>query len=125
MNNDAGYYARHCYIGLPVELMISDRVEERSIPFELQITTQLAEAITSLTHELYEGSRASRSVSGEGEWRWQPETQRFRSAYLGHSLHLLEGLIQIFRDEVLGLNSGSPIQSDADSPSSQENDNDN
>lgn len=105
MNSDVGYYARHCYISLPVELMFGDQVEEKSLWFELQLTTQLAEVIGTLTHGLYEGSRADASVARDDEWRWQPESQRFRSAYLGHTLHLLEGLIQTFRDEVLGLKS--------------------
>jgi hypothetical protein len=104
MNNEMGYYAWHCYIRVPIEIMAGE-VETKNMWFELQITTQLAELITGLTHGLYEGHRVSASRTTDDEWRWQPKSQRFRSAYLGHSLHLLEGIILTFRDEVLGLES--------------------
>jgi|SRR6516162_8934843 len=103
MNSDMGYYAWHCYMRIPLEIMIYDSVENKKIWFELQVTTQLAEVITGLTHGLYEGQRVRSSRATANEWRWRPKSQQFRSAYLGHTLHLLEGVIQTFRDEVLGL----------------------
>jgi hypothetical protein len=107
MNSDMGYYAWHCYMRIPLEIMIHDSVEIKKIWFELQVTTQLAEVITGLTHGLYEGQRVRSSRAMANEWRWRPKSQQFRSAYLGHTLHLLEGIIQTFRDEVLGLEADS------------------
>lgn len=100
MNSDTGYYAWHCYVKFPVGVMIDGEVVEGPMSWELQITTQLAEVITSLTHGLYQDVRVEGSGSRDDEWKWEPREQRFRSAYLGHSLHLLEGIIQTFRDEV-------------------------
>ncbi|MFD0850531.1 hypothetical protein [Sphingosinicella xenopeptidilytica] len=103
MHSETGYHAWHCYIRTPVDMAVGDAVEARDIWLELQVTTQLAESITALTHGLYETNRTSVSDRSSTEWRWNPRTQQFRSAYLGHTLHLLEGIIQTFRDEVLGL----------------------
>lgn len=103
MHSDTGYHAWHCYIRNPVDLVIEGVVVLRDMWMELQVTTQLAESITALTHGLYENSRAQSPGQSGDEWRWNPRTQQFRSAYLGHTLHLLEGIIQTFRDEVLGI----------------------
>jgi hypothetical protein len=104
-NNDRGYYAWHCYIGVKSEIMVNADVTIKTICFEIQITTQLAELITGLTHGLYEVQRATPPLEDDHDWRWQPKTQRFRSTYIGHTLHLLEGIIQMFRDEVLEIDS--------------------
>ncbi len=110
MNNDLGYYAWHFYFRIPVEIMVNEGVEEKCIWFELQLTTQLSELITGLTHGLYEGRRSTQpSNHTDQKWRWEPRSQLFRSAYLGHTLHLLEGVIQTFRDEVLDLMPGKDM----------------
>lgn len=103
MNNESGYYAWHCYIKCPVDIKPDADVEERLVALEVQVTTQLAEVITALTHGLYEGSRSQASGGPDESWKWKPRDQQFRSAYLGHTLHLLEGIIQTFRDDVFGL----------------------
>lgn len=103
MHSDTGYHAWHCYIRIPVDLVGRDGIEVRKISFELQVTTQLAEVIAGLTHGLYEVNRVQSPRSAGDEWRWEPRSQQFRSAYLGHTLHMLEGIIQTFRDEVLGI----------------------
>jgi hypothetical protein len=82
--------------------MLNGEVQERHIWVEIQLTTQLAEVITSLTHGLYAERREGTARAKHGVWKWDAGSQRFRSAYLGHGLHLLEGVIQIFRDDVLG-----------------------
>jgi hypothetical protein len=103
LSTDAGYYAWHFYFKAPVEIMpLGGDVESRLMWVEIQLTTQLAEVIGALTHGLYEERRTGRS-SQDGDWKWDANSQRFRSAYLGHGLHLLEGIIQTFRDDVLGL----------------------
>lgn len=112
MHSETGYHAWHCYIRTPVDMAVGDTVEVRDIWLELQVTTQLAESITALTHGLYEASRAEASGRSSSAWRWDPRTQQFRSAYLGHTLHLLEGIIQTFRDEVLGLEPPPTVEED-------------
>lgn len=116
MHSETGYHAWHCYIRTPVDMAVGNAIEARDIWLELQVTTQLAESITSLTHGLYETSRTAASDRSSAEWRWDPRTQQFRSAYLGHTLHLLEGIIQTFRDEVLGLD---PPATELDSEAGQ------
>lgn len=103
MHSDTGYHAWHCYIRNSIDIAVGGGIETRQIWLELQVTTQLAEVITGLTHGLYEVSRVGSPASSGDEWRWEPRSQQFRSAYLGHTLHLLEGIIQTFRDEVLGI----------------------
>jgi hypothetical protein len=69
---------------------------------EIQISTQLAEAITALTHGLYEARREGLSNYSNKSWKWNAKSPEFRSAYIGHGLHLLEGMIQDF--EMICLN---------------------
>ena len=73
-------------------------VQEHMMWAELQLSTQLAEVITSLTHGLYEERRAASGDDRGGNWKWDAGSPLFRSAYLGHGLHLLEGVIQTFRE---------------------------
>lgn len=103
MHSDTGYHAWHCYIRISVDIAVEGGIEARDIWLELQVTTQLAEVIAGLTHGLYQADRVQSARSASDDWRWDPRSQQFRSAYLGHTLHLLEGIIQTFRDEVLGL----------------------
>lgn len=53
---------------------------------EIQVSTQLAEVITSLTHGIYEQGRNTRPVSFDGEWKWDADLRIFKPAYLGHGL---------------------------------------
>jgi ppGpp synthetase/RelA/SpoT-type nucleotidyltranferase len=102
LSTDAGYYAWHFYFQAPVEIMINNIVEEKAMWVEIQVTTQLAEVIGSLTHGLYEARRSGQLDTQGRDWKWDARSQQFRSAYLGHGLHLLEGIIQTFKDDVLG-----------------------
>lgn len=99
LSTDAGYYAWHFYFKVPVQILINNSPETRSMWVEIQLTTQLAEVITSLTHSLYEGRRVG--DKGKDHWKWEAESPEFRSAFIGHGLHLLEGMIKSFRDDVL------------------------
>ncbi|UPJ42863.1 hypothetical protein IVB40_01945 [Bradyrhizobium sp. 40] len=101
LSTDAGYYAWHYYFRVPVELMLNGAVVEKKMWVEIQLSTQLAEVITTLTHELYETRRALGPAKNNNDWRWDASSQQFRSAYLGHGLHLLEGIIQNLKDDLL------------------------
>ena len=101
LSTDAGYYAWHFYFQAPAEIMINTKVEVKMMWVEIQLTTQLAEVIDSLTHGLYEARRSGRVDAEAKDWKWDAGSQRFRSAYIGHGLHLLEGIIQSYKDDVL------------------------
>ena len=102
LSTEAGYYAWHFYVRIPVELMLeAASVVEKSMWVEIQITTQLAEVITALTHEFYEARRSAGPAPKDNDWKWDASSQGFRSAYLGHGLHLLEGIIQNLKDDLV------------------------
>jgi hypothetical protein len=108
VSTDAGYYAWHFYFRYPADLSLSGNIETKPLWVELQITTQLAEVITILTHELYEERRAGKAPSEGSRWKWDATSNRFRSAYLGHGLHLLEGIIQSLKDDLVERDVGEP-----------------
>lgn len=101
LSTDQGYYAWHLYIQNPVEMLDSKLVRDKKVWIEIQFTTQLSEVITSLTHDLYQRNREGMNVPNKRDWKWDAKSQFFRSSFLGHALHLFEGIIQEFRDEVL------------------------
>jgi len=101
MNTDRGYYSWHFYARLPADVFLGSKVDNVLITFELQVTTQLAEVLTALTHGLYREERILPGGKRDDAWKWTPETAKFRSAYMGHTLHLLEGVILGIKEEVL------------------------
>lgn len=101
LSTAAGYYAWHFYFRAPAELMLDASVVQKDVWVEIQVSTQLAEVITALTHELYETRRSLGPVQRDNDWKWDASSREFRSAYLGHGLHLLEGVIQNLKDDLL------------------------
>jgi ppGpp synthetase/RelA/SpoT-type nucleotidyltranferase len=98
--NDAGYYAFHFYACLPVQISDMDwNAVEIPLSIEIQLTTQLQEVLKDLTHGFYEEARLRYPESDE-DWKWQFETLRFKGSYIGHTLHLLEGIIVSLKTEV-------------------------
>ena len=98
--NDAGYYAYHFYVTVPIEINTIDWIAEHvNLQVELQLTTQLQEVLKDLTHGFYEEVRVLPAPLGD-DWKWQFETPRFKGSYIGHSLHLLEGIILALKREV-------------------------
>jgi len=100
LGTDAGYYAWHFYFKTSVDIMLEKTVTTKSMWVEIQLSTQLAEVITSLTHGLYEKRRIGTGPKAESKWKWDANSPHFRSAFLGHGLHLLEGLIQTLKDDM-------------------------
>jgi ppGpp synthetase/RelA/SpoT-type nucleotidyltranferase len=96
---DAGYYSHHVYFDVEAET-IGPRFESvrTKSRVELQITTQLQDVLMSLTHRFYEKDRLQ-SSRREKPWRWDYKTARFKGAYLGHTLHLLEAIVIEVRDQ--------------------------
>jgi ppGpp synthetase/RelA/SpoT-type nucleotidyltranferase len=99
---DEGYYAYHCYVKIPVQLMIDEAgaIQKTPVEIEIQVTTQLQEILRDLTHPFYEARRiaAKRALAVE---RWDFGTGQFRASYLAHTLHLIEGMIVQLRNENL------------------------
>lgn len=99
-HRDSGYYAYHVYVLVPVRLFVGGVSRSVNLSVEIQLATQLQDALRSLTHEAYEKARKSVD-DGSTNWKWDFETLRFKSSYLGHTLHLLEGLLVSLRAEAL------------------------
>lgn len=95
---DEGYYAYHFYVYLEAQILGEDFI---AIPItfqvEIQLTTQLQEAMRELTQKLYEDQRVT-EPDDHGKWKWEFRTNRFRASYLGHTLHLLESVVLEVRD---------------------------
>lgn len=98
---DDGYYAYHFYTGIPVSGLIGAKPEKVEVDVEIQITTQLQDALSQITHLYYE-DRRNRRESDPSSWKWEIDTNRFRIGYLSHTLHLLEAIILEARNEALG-----------------------
>lgn len=95
---DEGYYAAHSYTYHDVPVPQKDwDVVDKSLRFEVQITTQLQEVIRRLTHEEYDKRRKS-IPDATKKWQWDYSGESFTPNYLGHILHYMEGLIMEVRN---------------------------
>ncbi len=94
---EEGYYAAHLYVthavAIPRPSWDTQLVDMR---LEIQVTTQLQDAIRQLTHAGY-AHRRSRDPSGQ-KWQWDYKHPDFSPNYLGHILHYVEGMIMEIRD---------------------------
>ncbi len=93
-----GHYAAHLCVCDNFQIP-GEQWDTKSIPVtvEMQITTQLQEAIRRLLHNYYEARR----VLPERErvdWQWEYESDEFVANYLGHILHYVEGMIMEVRN---------------------------
>lgn len=96
---EEGYYAAHVYVDLPAEIPLP-KWDTREIVFslELQVTTQMQEAIRTLTHPHYVSRRSRPRDESAKKWQWNYDSDEFRANYLAHTLHHLEGLIMDLRE---------------------------
>lgn len=96
---DSGYYAVHFYLDLPVDLVDKSlKTVSVTATCEIQITTQLQEVLRLLSHTFYEQTRVA--IDDDDAWKWDHTSPRFRSSFMGHTLHLLEGVIVELRDGI-------------------------
>ena len=97
-SKDKGYYAHHVYIHLPMHASSPKNATEYpkiDVPIEIQITTELQGALREITHRLYEHER----LTGiQQDWKTQFKSNRFRAAYMAHSLRFIEAMIVELRD---------------------------
>lgn len=100
--SEEGYYAAHLYVereySIPTLEFDSEKIPIR---VEIQITTQLQEAINRLTHKYYE-ERRRKVKSLDEKWQWAYENDEFIPNYLGHILHYTEGMIMGVRNRGMG-----------------------
>lgn len=93
-----GYYAAHLYIHIRFEVpRIDFDTEKLVLSIELQITSQLQEAIRKLLHQHFE-KRRTMVTKPDTEWQWNYKSDEFATNYLGHILHYVEGMIMEVRD---------------------------
>lgn len=96
---EEGYYAAHLYtrrrFDIPREDWDTTTVQ---VSVELQITTQLQEAIRLLLHKFYE-SRRLKIEEKDLKWQWDYTCDEFSANYLGHILHYVEGMIMEIREK--------------------------
>lgn len=90
-----GYYAYQCSVSQEYEIT-SKNWESQKIKavVELQINTMLQDAIGDLLRKIYEKWRIQRPPDN---WQWEIEKQPFRTNYLGHVLHYLDGQLMTVR----------------------------
>jgi hypothetical protein len=125
-STDDGYYAFHHYTGIPVHIVDAAwQTHETTVQFEIQLTTQLQEVLRQLTHPLYEQARVAKDRKDDS-WKWEYDAPRFRTSYLGHTLHMIEAVIVQVRDSLRNSpagprDSGASAQEGAPEDSSGEN----
>ncbi len=93
-----GYHAAH--LGISHRLDILDYENNDPVPvriqLEIQVTTTIQETINELLHRVYADWR----VNGRPhDWEWDHRDPAFSVNYLGSTLHYLEGMIVMARDE--------------------------
>jgi hypothetical protein len=94
---DEGHYAAHFYIKYDCAITSLNGVAERiATTVEVQITTQLQDAIRALLHTHYESRRDQPTPTHD--WKWDHTSSEFATNYLGHVLHYVEGMIVELRD---------------------------
>jgi len=101
---DEGYYAYHFYIYFDVQVLDAGWNEVNTVAIaEIQVTTQMQEVLKELTHQYFEVTRLE-PKSSDNKWKWEVNSNRFRSAYMCHTLHLLEAIILDLRKKALESN---------------------
>jgi len=96
---EEGYYAVHLYPKQEFEIpRIHLGTEKINVKIEIQLTTQLQEAIRRLLHKYYEKRRGERREEYV-KWQWNYESDEFILNYLGHILHYVEGMIMEIREK--------------------------
>lgn len=96
---EEGYYAAHLYAKREFEIprLLWD-TERIMVSIEIQITTQLQEAIRRLIHKYYE-KRRELIKEEDIKWQWNYRNDEFTANYLGHILHYVEGMIMAIREK--------------------------
>ena len=94
---EEGYYAAHLNVKRDYDLPVGLEIQKKGICVEIQVTTQMKDVITSLTHEYYE-RRRERLEPPDTKWQWDYKSDEFLPNYLGHILHYIEGAVMQIRN---------------------------
>ena len=93
-----GYHAAHVKIFHPLDTVDYENGDPISIhvQLEVQVTTTIQDTINKMLHRVYE---AWRMTGPPQNWEWDHRSSAFAVNYLGSTLHYLEGMIVMARDE--------------------------
>ena len=94
---EEGYYAAHLNIYRDYTYPIGLTTQTQNISVEIQITTQMKDVISTLTHKYYERKRETLELP-DTKWQWDYNSEEFSPNYLGHMLHYIEGAVMQIRD---------------------------
>lgn len=95
--SEEGYYAAHLNLTQDYELLFGLEIQKKRICVEIQVTTQMKDVITSLTHKYYERKR-ERLEPPDKKWQWDCRSDEFSPNYIGHILHYIEGEVMQIRN---------------------------
>ena len=94
---EEGYYAAHLNVTRDYELPVGLEIQSKTICVEIQVTTQMKDVITALTHKYYERKRESIELPNI-KWQWDYNSDEFSPNYIGHILHYIEGAVMQIRN---------------------------
>lgn len=95
---ESGYYAAHFVVRRRLEIpALAFDTTRVMAPIEITITTEVKSVVQELLHKYYEEARLHPS-SDSIDARWNYASDAFRSSYLGHMAHYLEGAIMNLRE---------------------------
>jgi hypothetical protein len=91
---DDGYYAIHFYITIKGKILIPSRLRSFILngKLEIQITTQMHEAVKQLLHYGYRKKR-NELCKVNLPWQWDFKQEDFIRNFLGHSIQNIDGTI--------------------------------
>lgn len=96
---DEGYYAHHVTLKFPFDLLARDNSAKTvTTRAEIQVTTQMQDVLKDLTHKYYKKRRIEAPPLRAVSTRWDFRSEDFRATYLGHTLHLIEGVVAELRE---------------------------
>jgi ppGpp synthetase/RelA/SpoT-type nucleotidyltranferase len=94
---EEGYYAAHLNVTRDYEIPVGLETQRKKISVEIQVTTQMKDVITELTHKYYERRRETLEQP-DIKWQWDYNSEEFLPNYIGHILHYIEGEVMQIRN---------------------------
>lgn len=95
-----GYYA--CHANLWFDTLVPGR-DWIPIPLrisvEIQIRTNMQEALWLLTHKFYEQERVKSAVTGPVAWQYEKAPDQFDCAYMAHLVHFVDAQVCRMREK--------------------------
>ncbi len=94
---EEGYYAAHLNVTRDYALPVGLEIQKKKVSIEIQVTTQMKDVITTLTHKYYEQKRETIEPP-DTKWQWDYKSDEFSPNYIGHIVHYIEGAVMQIRD---------------------------